>query len=226
MENKKKSLLIHIITPFIVLLFFGAIVVVGLIKPYDKLKMYMNLAFMDELKSTPESKSSGLVIKSNDIATDYKGSTSEEGEIKRPEFGELYAVLNADALSTAVPVYWGSSPELLELGGCQATGSVVIGDKGNTVISAHVDTYFADLEKLKVGDTVTLSTLYGEFVYTVRENILFSRTNGSFVSPTGDDRLTLYTCKRDILGGTEQRVGVICDLTERKFYISEVNGNE
>ena len=63
MENKKKSLLIHIITPFIVLLFCGAIVVVGLIKPYDKLKMYMNLAFMDELKSTPESKSSGLVIK-------------------------------------------------------------------------------------------------------------------------------------------------------------------
>ena len=103
---------------------------------------------------------------------------------------------------------------------------MVIGDKGNTVISAHVDTYFADLEKLKVGDTVTLSTLYGEFVYTVRENILFSRTNGSFVSPTEDDRLTLYTCKRDILGGTEQRVGVICDLTERKFYISEVNGNE
>lgn len=227
MKNNKKSGLLHIVTPFIVALFCSAIVVVGLIKPYDKLKMYLNLAFMDDLKTTPENKNSGLVIKKNDIVTNYNGSTSDEGEIVRPEFGEMYAVLDSKVFETSVPVYWGSTPELLDIGACQATGSVVIGDKGNSVISAHVDTFFADLEKLAVGDTVTVKTNYGEFVYTVKENILFAKTYGKYVSPTEDDRLTLYTCKRDLLGNTEQRTGVVCELTERKFYSSgEVNTNE
>ena len=97
--------------------------------------------------------------------------------------------------------------------------------KGNTVISAHVDTFFADLEKLKTGDTVTLKTNYGEFIYTVSESILFDRSDGRYVSPTEDDRLTLYTCKRDILGNMEQRTGFICTLKERKFYSKAGEGN-
>ena len=227
MDNKKKQKLIHIVTPFIVILFCSAIVAVGLIKPYDKLKMYMNLAFMDDLKTTPENKSSGLVIKNNDIDENYNGTTTAEGEIKRPEFGELYAMLNCNAFGTSVPVYWGTNTELLDIGACQATGSVVVGDKGNTVISAHVDTFFADMEKLAVGDKISLVTVYGEFAYTVKEKILFASSDGRYVSPTEDDRLTLYTCKRDILGNTDQRTGVICELTERKFYSNaEVKGNE
>lgn len=225
MENNKKDRILHIVTPFIVLLFCSAIVAVGLIKPYDKLKMYLSLAFMDDLKTTPESKNTGLVIKDDPINTDYSGSTSSDGTLIRPDFGEMYAVLSSKAMGTDVPVYWGSTAELLDIGACQSTGSVVIGDKGNTVISAHVDTFFADLEKLKTGDTVTLKTNYGEFIYTVSESILFDRSDGRYVSPTEDDRLTLYTCKRDILGNMEQRTGFICTLKERKFYSKAGEGN-
>ena len=225
MDNKKNDRLIHIVTPFIVVLLCFAIVAVSLIKPYDKLKMYLNLAFMDDLKTNPETRDSGLVIKENDIVTSYDGNTSDEGSIKRPEFGEMYAVLDSEAFGTSVPVYWGSTPELLDLGACHATGSVVIGDKGNSVISAHVDTFFADLEKLKVGDIISVKTNYGEFVYTVKENILFNKTDGRYVSPTEDDRLTLYTCKRDLLGNAEQRTGVVCELTERKFYSDSEGGS-
>lgn len=222
MDKKKKNRVLHIATPLILSVICGAVTAVAMIKPYDRIKMYMHLAFMDDLKTSPDNKDSGLVIKDNEIIENYNGSTSEDGEFIRPAFGELYAVIDSSAFETDIPVYWGCNTELLERGACQAVGSKIIGDDGNTVISAHVDTYFASLEKLKEGDSLKLRTNYGEFVYTVREVITFNKNDGKYVSPTDDNRLTLYTCKKDILGNMEERTGVICDLSEKKFY----NGGE
>jgi len=227
MENKKKNRLLFAVTPFIVLLLSSAVITAALIKPYDKIKMYLNLAFMDDMKSAPSDKEDGLVIKDNDILNDFSGKTYEEGEFLHPSFGEMYAVLSCDALETDVPVYWGSSPQLLERGACQTSGSVIIGDEGNTVISAHVNTFFADLNKLEVGDEITLKTNYGEFVYSVRELIKFSKNDNKYVSTTKDNRLTVYTCKNDVFGNMNERIGAVCDIKEKKFYkAKEVGEND
>ncbi len=223
-EKKRNSPLLHIATPFIVLALCTGITAAALIKPYDKLKMYLNIAFMDTLKSEPGGDASGLVIKDNKIIEDYSGKTSSTGEVIRPKFGELFAMLKSEAFDVDVPVYWGSGSELLELGACQSTGSAVPGTEGNAVISAHVDTFFSGLDKLDIGDKITLSTNYGEFTYIVKELIEFKATNGKYVLPTEDTRLTLYTCKKDILGGSDQRFGVICELTESSFY-TEAGGD-
>ena len=114
----------------------------------------------------------------------------------------------------------------MEHGACNSSSSVIVGDKGNSVISAHVDTFFADLEKLKVGDIVTVKTNYGQFKYKVRENIFFSSTDKKYVLPSDDTRLTLYTCKRDLLGASDQRIGVICDVEEISFYIEKEAENQ
>ena len=221
MENNKKNTALHIITPFIVLLICFASLAVILIKPYDKIKMYLNLAFMDELKTAPQNKESGLVIKENEIVENYTGEVSESGSFIRPTFGERYATLVCDALETDVPVYWGSSPQLFERGACQSSGSVIAGDEGNTVISAHVNTFFADLDKIAEGDKITIKTNYGEFIYTVKEKITFDKSNNAYISATKDNRMTLYTCKSDLLGNSDERVGVICSLTEKKFFNTE-----
>lgn len=220
MDKKVKNRLIHITTPFILALICGSVTAGAMIKPYDKISMYLNLAFMDELKASPENADAGLEIKDNDIISDFSGLTSTKGEFIRPAFGELYAVLDSKVLETSVPVYWGTTTELLQRGACQSTGSVIAGDKGNSVISAHVDTFFEDLDNFKEGDTVSLKTNYGEFVYTVKEKVTFNKKEGKYVSPTDDDRLTLYTCKKDILGNMDERTGVICELKEKKFYNS------
>lgn len=217
-KNKSSSALIHVATPFVVLAMCIGIFMIAMIKPSDKLKVYLNLAFMDDLKSNPDSAGSGLVVRNNDIIEEFDGTTYEEGEFIRPKFGEMYAVLKSSALDISIPVYWGSNSELFELGACQSSESKIIGDEGNTVISAHEDTYFADLYKLKEGDTVTLNTNYGEFVYTVKETILFSKSDGRYVAASDFSKLTLYTCKRDILGNADQRIGVVCEPTEKKFY--------
>lgn len=218
-KTDKSSAVIHIATPFILLALCVGVFMLALIKPSDKLKVYFNLAFMDDLKNDPENAGSGLVIRDNDIVDDFTGETSSEGEVIRPAFGELYANLTCSAFDLTIPVYWGSSSELFELGACQSSGSVLVGEEGNSVISAHEDTYFADLSDLKEGDTVTVKTNYGVFEYKVSETISFPKTNGKYVLPTDDTRLTLYTCKKDILGSSDERIGVICELTDKKFYV-------
>lgn len=217
-KSNKGSFIIHFATPLILMGLCVGILMIALIKPSDKLKVYLNLAFMDNLKTDPESAGSGLVVRDNEIIEEYNGETSESGEFIRPKFGELYAVMKCSAFDISIPVYWGSNSELYEHGACQSSGSVIIGDNGNTVISAHEDTFFSELYKLKEKDTVTLKTNYGEFIYTVKEVISFNKKDGKYVSPTKDLRLTLYTCKKNILGSADERAGVICELTEKRFY--------
>lgn len=219
MKNKEKSSIpLHILTPVIVLIFCISIFIIAMIKPYDKIKVYANLAFMDDLKTNPENISSGLVIRDNDIKTDYSGQTWDSGEFIRPKFGELYAVIKSDVFSVDVPVYWGSDSELFEKGACQSAGSVLLGDNGNSVISAHADTFFSELPKLKEGDSVTINTTYGEFVCTVKELISFNKKEKKYVAASKDTKLTMYTCKKDILGSSDERIGVVCEVTEKKFY--------
>lgn len=224
-RSNKKSAVLHIATPVILAAVCSGILVAAAVKPYDKAKVYANIAFMDSLKSDPNS-SSGLVIRENDIIMDYSGKTSETGEVVRPKFGELYAILSSSALDLDIPVYWGSNSELLEHGACQSSGSVVIGTEGNAVISAHVDTFFSDLDKLKEGDGITLNTNYGEFTYKVKELINFSDSDRKYIVPTKDSRLTLYTCKRDLLGASNRRIGVICEPVKSAFYEEAKEGDE
>lgn len=221
-SNKNKgSLALHIITPFIVCFLCLGIFIIAVIKPYDKLKVYTNLAFMDDFKITPDG-TRGLVIRENEIVSDYNGETNETGEFIRPQFAELYAVIKSDALELDVPVYWGSDRELFERGACQSSGSVLVGEDGNTVISAHEDTFFSELNKLEIGDIITINTNYGQFTYKVKELIEFTKDNNKYVIPSEETKLTLYTCKKNVLGSSDERIGVICELTEKNFYSEEV----
>lgn len=220
----KKSIAIHIITPFIVCLVCIGVLITAMIKPYDKLKVYLNLAFMDNLKITPDGSTQGLVIRENEIkeGVSPEESISDTGEVIRPQFAELYAMIKSDAFELDVPVYFGSNAELFERGACQSTGSVLVGEEGNTVISAHEDTFFSELSNLKIGDVITVNTNYGRFVYTVKELIEFEKNNNKYVNPSDETKLTLYTCKKDILGSPDGRIGVICEPTEKSFYTREV----
>jgi len=225
-KKQKTALPVWILTGLFLLILCIAVSIALLIRPYEKAQTYLNIVFMDQnMKIAPSSGLEGLVIKENQIETTPVSDIPEAeqkfydtGEIIRPVFGEQYAVLQCDAISLSVPVYWGSSAELLERGACQASSSVVIGEKGNSVIDAHVNTFFADLNQLENGNLITLYTSYGIFEYQVSEKIQFLNTDKKYVLPTDDDRLTLYTCEAQVLGTSDNRTGVICNLISRKFY--------
>lgn len=206
-----------VLTPVLMLVFCGALLVLCAIKPYEKLTTYLNIVFMDTQKI--QDPNAGLIITDKDIPTDYHGSTSAEGTVIYPKFGEQYAVIRSEAISLNVPVYWGSNATLLKKGACQPSGSSLVGAQGNAVIDAHVNTFFADLAKLQPGDSVEVYTDYGAFTYSVREVVYFDKNDKTYVLPlTEGERLTLYTCVADVLGSSSERVAVLCDVTEKKFY--------
>ena len=132
-NDKGGSILLHVLTPVITAAVCLGAVILAAVPFSDKLKVYKNLVFMDDLKLSPDSADSGLVIRENDISTEHSGEYSDTGEIIRPVFAEQYAVLSCSALGNDVPVYWGSSRELFELGACQSSGSVLPGEDGKDI---------------------------------------------------------------------------------------------
>ncbi len=206
-----------LLTPLLMLMLAASVVMLGyILMPSHSLQKYLNIAFMDDLKT--KDISAGLNIVDKNIDKNNTGETQSTGEIIAPKFGERYALLECRDIGMEVGVYFGSDAELLALGACQASNSSILGLDGNTVISAHVNTYFSNLTELEEEDLVTLYTEYGKFTYRVAEKIRFKKSDGSYVKGTTRDILTLYTCEAQVLGNSSMRVGVVCDLVSREFY--------
>jgi LPXTG-site transpeptidase (sortase) family protein len=75
------------------------------------------------------------------------------------------------------------------------------GKRGNTVIIAHrflylpprTDTFFS-LDKVQIGDSITVTQDGGTYNYTVIERKIVEKTNRDVLTPTSDYRITLITC--------------------------------
>jgi sortase A len=84
--------------------------------------------------------------------------------------------------------------------------SAPLGRPGNTVLNGHNNIYgevFKDLEKLKPGDKIILTSGRVEFLYQVTNSMKLKEANQSmenrlenarWIEPTSDERLTLVTC--------------------------------
>lgn len=210
-----------IVLPLLVTVFCSGILLLCGIRPYEAAKTYLRIAFMDGSGSVSDGSTAGLNIVETNIDTSYDRETSAEGEAVIPVYGSQCAILECKDIDLYVPVYWGSGYELLEQGACQAPASAALGSSGNSVISAHVNTFFRDLNQLEIGDTVTAYTTYGRFTYEVSELIEFDASNKSYIGQKDRDILTLYTCELQLFGSSSKRVGAVCKLTEKAFYSAE-----
>ena len=214
---EEEPILPYLLTPLLLLILCGGILaLVWCFAPTHTVEKYLNVAFMDDLKT--KSASDGLTITELEISTETPEITYEAGEITYPTFGQQYASLYSQDIELSVGVYFGTNSELLKRGACQSTQSAVPGAGGNTVIDAHVNTYFADLYKLEKGNTVILYTTYGKFTYKVTQKLSFQKSDTRWLRETTADCLTLYTCAPQVLGSSDQRVGVRCELVSAEYY--------
>lgn len=91
------------------------------------------------------------------------------------------------------------------------------GQRGNTVIIAHrflhlpprTDTFFL-LDKVKVGDKITINQKEGIYRYTVVQTKVVEKNDRSILEQTNDYRLTLVTCHP--LWTSDKRFVVIAKL--------------
>ncbi len=216
-EKKRSGKLALFLTPFTVLAVSAAIITAVGYTPFRKAMRYTDVLFSAEADHEEIGK-----IKYD--TKEVEEELDDGSKIIYPSFGSEYATLKIESIDLEAPVIWGDTSDLLQNGVCQYTGSSFIGLTGNVVLAAHCNTFFYYLGDMKPGDTAVLTTSYGEFTYRMTEQIMFKDTDNSYLYPTEEDRLTMYTCYGNLLGPTEDRIGVICELVEKKFFEDKENG--
>ena len=145
-----------------------------------------------------------------------------DGEIPVISYGTKWALLNIEGWETKdIPVYFGDSDEILTKGAGQWNGSYFCGLGKNCVLSAHVMTWFYEIEDTEPGSKVTMQTIYGTYIYEVSDKFVFDESDADVLyTDYGADTLLLYTCypRSNGLRRTSQRAALICTLKEGKLY--------
>jgi sortase A len=211
----------YVLTPFLILVLLCSAAVLALFKPYKEYKPYLDMAFgatpmeVRNLRTLNKYRDDDAPDQVKEIEVEVNGK-QETHTIVYPYYGDYYADLTCEAAGlNKVPVYSGTEAYVLEKGAGWYNGSVYIGRPGNVVIAGHNHTYFYNLPKCEIGDVVTLETSYCKCTYIINERVVFKETDYTYVYPTEDDRLTMYTCWNDgKLGMSQYRLAFICKLED------------
>ena len=130
---------------------------------------------------------------------------------------EIMGVLEIPAMELTMPVYLGASDAHLAAGAAVLgnTSAPIGGDNTNSVIAGHRGwkgaDYFRYIDRLQVGDTVTLTNLWETLTYTVADIQIIQPHEVDKIKIQSDrDLLTLLTCHPYASGG-KQRYVVYCE---------------
>lgn len=130
---------------------------------------------------------------------------------------EILGVLEIPAMDLTIPVYLGASDDHLAAGAAVLgnTSAPIGGDNTNCVIAGHRGwrgaDYFRHIDRLHVGDTVTLTNLWETLTYTVADiQIIQPHEVEKIKIQPNRDLLTLLTCHPYASGGRERYV-VYCE---------------
>ena len=130
---------------------------------------------------------------------------------------EIIGVLEIPAMELTMPVYLGASDAHLAAGAAVLgnTSAPIGGDNTNCVIAGHRGwrgaDYFRHIDRLAVGDTVTLTNLWETLTYTVADiQIIQPHEVEKIKIQPNRDLLTLITCHPYASGG-RQRYVVYCE---------------
>ena len=130
---------------------------------------------------------------------------------------EIIGVLEIPTLELVMPVYFGASDSHLAAGAAVLgnTSAPIGGVNTNCVIAGHRGWYSADyfrhIDRLQVGDTVTITNLWETLTYTVVDiQIIQPHEVEKIKIQPGRDLLTLITCHPYASGG-RQRLVVYCE---------------
>ncbi len=130
-----------------------------------------------------------------------------------PSPGEKLGDLSIASLGLSYPVVQGTHDNELKMGVGHMAGSALPGQGGHVLLSGHRDTVFRKLEDLKLGDEITFSTPYGDFVYEATETKIVDANDETVAVPTDYETLTLTTCYPfNYIGSAPQRFIVYTNL--------------
>ncbi len=88
----------------------------------------------------------------------------------------------------------GDAADILQRAVGHLSGTALPGESGNVVLAGHRDTFFRPLNRIRMGDTITVRTARGDFEYLVESTAVVSPDAIDVLRPTGGRTLTLITC--------------------------------
>jgi sortase A len=111
-----------------------------------------------------------------------------------PRTGDVVGQLEIPRLGLSTVVFEGSDGDVLDRGAGHLTGSALPGNRGNTVLAAHRDTFFRPLRNVRVGDTVRIHAPNKDSVYVVESTTVVQPEDTYVLDATTQPALTLITC--------------------------------
>ncbi len=117
---------------------------------------------------------------------------------RKIETGDSLTRIKIPALGVDTVVVEGITPSALRAGAGHYPQTPLPCEGGNVSIAGHRTTYgrpFGNVDQLKPGDTIELTTPIGGCVYQVsRDPFVVAPSELSVIEPTGERSLTLTTC--------------------------------
>lgn len=133
---------------------------------------------------------------------------------------EVFGVISIPAMELEMPIFLGATEQHMADGAAHLsqTSLPIGGDNTNCVIAGHRGyngaSYFRYIDKLKVGDTVSITNLWERLTYRVCEiKIIDPDDVAEILIQPGREMLTLLTCHPYASGG-RQRYVVYCERVE------------
>ena len=142
--------------------------------------------------------------------------TPDLGHLPAIPYESQWATLTVEGWEeTEIPVYFGDSKAILKKGAGMWFNSRFCGQKGKTVLSAHVTSHFYEIEDTAIGTKVNVSAFYGDYVYEVTDVVIFKYTDNTVISPDKEeteDTLVMYTCypRKNGYRFKTERMALIC----------------
>ena len=151
-------------------------------------------------------------------AYDYQKASFRLADYGLPD--EIFGVLSIPAIDLEMPIYLGATEQHMANGAAHLsqTSLPIGGMDTNCVIAGHRGysgaSYFRYLDKLHVGDTVSVTNLWETLTYRVCEiRIIDPSDVEEILIQPGRELLTLLTCHPYASGG-RQRYVVYCERAE------------
>lgn len=108
---------------------------------------------------------------------------------------DYLGTLKISAIGLSVKIYQGTGSSTLAKGAGHFTDTSIW--DGTVALAGHnrgVNNHFGKIHTLEIGDKITLTTKLGTRTYKVTSVSKVSETDRSAMTPTGEDRIVLYTC--------------------------------
>jgi sortase A len=114
--------------------------------------------------------------------------------VAMPDKHEVIGSLQIPSIGIAVMVVEGTDDSDLKRAVGHIPGTALPWGSGNLGLAGHRDTFFRPLQSIQKGDSITITTLRGEYRYRVLSTSVVEPDDMQVLYPAGHDTLTLVTC--------------------------------